>query len=146
MDWEKSKTYQIFTRFYNEAICQMRDAIDSGKLNDQKKGEFQDKLDLYTEVYNSMVLSIYMNSVTVLGVKRFHNAMIKMGVFIPGDGEEVPDKVSLDILEDDFAEAYREIAYLDQQYKDIANGIVPVNEAYNAIKLFQEKFGFVNIE
>ena len=146
MDWEKSKTYQVFTRFYNEAICQMQDAINSGKLSDQKKGEFQDKLDLYMEVYNNMVLSMYMNSVTVLGVKRFHNAMIKMGVFVPGDGEEIPDTVSLDILEDDFAEAYKEISYLDKQYKDISKGLVPVNQAYEMIKSFQEKFGFVNIE
>jgi hypothetical protein len=146
MDWEKSKTYQVFTRFYNEAICQMQDLIAGDKLTDQKKGEMQDKLDLYLEVYNNMVLSMYMNSVTVLGVKRFHNAMIKMGVFVPGDGEEIPDTISLDILEDDFAEAYKEISFLDKQYKEISKGLIPVNDAYKAIKLFQEKFGFVNIE
>lgn len=140
MDWEKSRTYQVLTKFYNESICQMTDLINSGKLSEQKKGEIQDKLNLYVEVYNNMVLSLYMNSVTVLSVKRFHNNMIKLGII---DDES---NISLDVLEDDFKEAYKEILYLIGQYKDISNGIIPVSKAYEAIKMFQEKFGFVNIE
>lgn len=139
MDWEKSKTYQLFTEFYNKAICPMRDIIDNGKLKEDKLLEIKDKLKLYEEVYNTMVLTIYMNSITVMGVKRFHNTMKKMGVYDNGN-------INLDILEDDFAEAYKEIEYLDKQYADINKGLVPVNEAYNVIKSFQEKFGTVNIE
>lgn len=131
---EKTKTYKLLERFHNEAILTLKDAL--AKPDVKKKGVLEDRLAFYIELYNTMFRLTWSHSDFVYHIRKYHEEMVKLGVYkVDDDGNSHCD---LDVIEDEFHESYKRVERLYNYYQEYQEGLIPVNETLDAIKLFQK--------
>ena len=141
--FEKSKTYKLLERFHNESIGALKDALNKEKRED-RVGDIKDRIAFYEELYNVMFRMAYSHTAFVTKTRLFHKRMVELGVYKLDD--EGNSHIDLDVIEDEFADAYKGIEYLYNYYQDCKEGLVSVDETLKAIKLFQDALGTVVVE